>query len=197
MKTVTFNVEPSKLSQKQLFNEKQYMGHNRLSMIWRTIIALFCFVGYYWSENPKPVQVAVFKIGHYPAVDIPNSGKIFFLLGLLILSFSAMLTFILHTHTKVFSTYIIIDGFWTARRVKINLDTITHIRKSRYKKHIFRRAVYNLHSRGVIRFFTSGNEFIELKDNSGFTYRIGTQKAPELYQVLKKQLRDIHQVKLN
>jgi hypothetical protein len=108
-----------------------------------------------------------------------------------------MLTFILHTHTKVFSTYIIIDGFWTARRVKINLDTITNIRKSRYKKHIFRRAVYNLHSRGVIRFFTSGNEFIELKDNSGFTYRIGTQKAPELYQVLKKQLRDIHQVKLN
>jgi hypothetical protein len=184
-------------TEKQLFNEKQYMGHNRLSMIWRTIIALFCFVGYYWSENPKPVQVAVFKIGHYPAVDIPNSGKIFFLLGLLILSFSAMLTFILHTHTKVFSTYIIIDGFWTARRVKINLDTITNIRKSRYKKHIFRRAVYNLHSRGVIRFFTSGNEFIELKDNSGFTYRIGTQKAPELYQVLKKQLRDIHQVKLN
>ena len=108
-----------------------------------------------------------------------------------------MLTFILHTHMKVFSTYIIIDGFWTARRVKINLDTITHIRKSRYKKHIFRRAVYNLHSRGVIRFFTSGNEFIELKDNAGFTYRIGTQKAPELYQVLKKQLRDIHNVKLN
>lgn len=177
---------------KQLFNEKQYMGHNRLSIIWRTIIALFCFVGYYWSENPKPVQVAVFKIGSYPAVDIPNSGKIFFLLGLLILSFSAMLTFILHTHMKVFSKYIIIDGFWTARRVKINLDTITHIRKSRYKKHIFRRAVYNLHSRGVIRFFTSGNEFIELKDNAGFTYRIGTQKAPELYQVLKKQLRVLH-----
>jgi hypothetical protein len=181
-------------TEKQLFNEKQYMGHNRLSIIWRTIIALFCFVGYYWSENPKPVQVAVFKIGSYPALDIPNSGKIFFLLGLLILSFSAMLTFILHTHTKVFANYIIIDGFWTARRVKINLDTITHIRKSRYKKHVFRRAVYNLHSRGVIRFFTSGNEFIELKDNAGFTYRIGTQKAPELYFILKKQLRDIHTV---
>lgn len=177
---------------KQLFNEKQYMGHNRLSIIWRTIIALFCFVGYYWSENPKPVQVAVFKIGSYPVDDIPNSGKIFFLLGLLILSFSAMLTFILHTHIKVFSSYIVIDGFWTARRVKINLDTITNIRKSRYKKHVFRRAVYNLHSQGIIRFFTSGNEFIELKDNAGFTYRIGTQKAPELYHVLKKQLRGLH-----
>ena len=123
-------------------------------------------------------------------------GKIFFLLGLLIMLFSAMLTFILHTHTQVYAKYIIIDGFWTARRVKINLDTITHIRKSRYKKHIFRRAVYNLHSRGIIRFFTSGNEFVELKDSSGFTYRIGTQKAPELFQILKKQLRDIHIAKL-
>ena len=87
----------------------------------------------------------------------------------------------------------VIDGFWTARRVKINLDTITHIRKSRYKKHIFRRAVYNLHSRGIIRFFTSGNEFIELTDNSGFTYRIGSQKTPELYQIIKKQLQLINQ----
>ncbi|MBI3518450.1 MAG: hypothetical protein HY062_03720 [Bacteroidetes bacterium] len=184
------------LADKQIFDEKQYMGHNRLSMIWRTIIALFCFVGYYWSENPKPVQIAIFRIGYYPALDIPNSGKIFFLLGLLIMLFSVMLTFILHTHTKVFAEYIVIDGFWTARRVKINLDTITHIRKSRYKKHIFRRAVYNLHSRGIIRFFTSGNEFVEIKDRSGFTYRIGTQKAPELYQVLKKQLREIHQTNL-
>ncbi len=168
------------------------MGHNRLSIIWRTIIALFCFVGYYWSENPNPVQVAIFHIGHYPALDIPNSGKIFFLLGILILILSSILTYVLHTHTKVFADYIVIDGFWTARRVKINLSTITHIRKSRYKKHIFRRAVYNLHSRGVIRFFTSGNEFVELKDNTGFTYRIGTQKAAELYQVLKKQLGAIH-----
>ena len=104
-----------------------------------------------------------------------------------------MLTFILHSHTRVFANYIVIDGFWTARRVKINLNTITHIRKSRYKKHIFRRAVYNLHSKGVIRFFTSGNEFVELVDNTGFAYRIGTQKAPELYQILRKQLSKIHE----
>ena len=121
------------------------------------------------------------------------SGKIFFLLGILVVSFSSMLTFVLHTHIQVYENYMVIDGFWTARRVKINLDTITHIRKSRYKKHIFRRAVYNLHSRGIIRFFTSGNEFIELTDNSGFTYRIGSQKTPELYQIIKKQLQLINQ----
>lgn len=177
--------------EKPLFDEKQYMGHNRLSIIWRTLITLFCFVGYYWSENPKPVQVAVFRIGYYPAVDIPNSGKIFFLLGMFMLILSTTLVYVLHTRIKVFSTYIVIDGFWTARRVKINLDTITHIRKSKYKKNIFRRAVYNLHSRGIIRFFTSGNEFIELKDNAGFTYRIGSQKTPELFQTLKKQIKEL------
>lgn len=171
------------------------MGHNRLSIIWRTIIALFCFVGYYWSENPKPVQVAIFRIGHYPAMSIPNSGKIFFILGVLIVGLSAILTFVLHTHIQVYQDYMIIDGFWTARRVKVNLDTITHIRKSKYKKHIFRRTVYNLHSRGIIRFFTSGNEFVELKDKSGFTYRIGTQKAAELFYTLKEQIRKLERDK--
>jgi hypothetical protein len=92
----------------------------------------------------------------------------------------------------VYQTYIVIDGFWTARRVKINLESISNIRKSKYKKNIFRRAVYNLHSRGIIRFFTSGNEFIELKDNSGFTYRIGSQKATELFQIVKKLRKELH-----
>jgi hypothetical protein len=168
------------------------MGHNRLSIIWRTIIALFCFIGYYWSENPKPVQVAIFKIGSYPALDIPHSGQIFFILGVLLMILSIALTYVLHTNIKVYSSYMIIDGFWTARKVKINFNSVTHIRKSRYKKHIFRRAVYNLHSKGVVRFFTSGNEFVELRDDSGFTYRIGTQKASELYQVIKRQLSQYH-----
>jgi hypothetical protein len=136
--------------------------------------------------------VSVFEIGYYPAMDIPNSGNIFFVLGLLSLSFSAMLTYILHTHIRVYQTYLVIDGFWTARRVKINLESISNIRKSKYKKNMFRRAVYNLHSRGIIRFFTSGNEFIELKDNSGFTYRIGSQKATELFQIVKKLRKELH-----
>ncbi len=179
----------------EIYSEKQHLGFNRLSMIWRTLITLFCFISYYWSENPKPVQVAIIRIGQYPVSDIPNSGQIFFMLGISMLVLSTMLVYILHTNIKVYNTYIVIDGFWTARRVKINLDTITHLRKSKYKKHIFRRAVYNLHSNGIIRFYTSGNEFIELKDNTGFTYRIGTQRASELYRILKAQLKEIEKIK--
>jgi len=168
------------------------MGHNRLSIIWRTILALFCFVGYYWSENPKPVQVSIIRIGSYPAVDLPNSGTVFFLLGIFILVLSVALTYVQHTSIRVYNDYLLIDGFWTARRIKINLHSIIHIRKSKYKKHIFRRAVYNLHSKGVIRFYTSGRDFVEMTDDSGFTYRIGTQRAPELYSLLKKQIHMLH-----
>jgi len=172
-----------------LFEEKQYLGHNRLSMVIRTMLALFCFLGYYWSENPKPVQVSFFKIGSYPIQSISNSGLIFFIVGTSILVLSAGLTYVLHIQTKVYKGYMILDGFWTSRKIKIDLSNITSIRKSRYKKNIFRRAVYNLHNMGVIRFYSSGDDFVELVDNTGFTYKIGSQKPQELYNILKAELK--------
>ncbi|MBK7310642.1 MAG: hypothetical protein IPI93_07575 [Sphingobacteriaceae bacterium] len=171
-----------------IFEEKQYMGHNRLSILTRSILALFCFLGYYWSENPKPVQVSFVSIGSYPIDNTSQSGLIFFLSGIFILMFSAGLTYILHIHTKVYKGYILIDGFWTTRKVKIDLNNITHIRRSRYKRNIFRRAVYNLHNKGIIKFYTSGEDFIELTDNSGFMYRIGTHRLSEFYTNIKGQL---------
>lgn len=178
-----------------IFEEKQYMGHNRLSILTRSILALFCFLGYYWSENPKPVTVSFVSIGSYPIENTGQSGLIFFLSGIFILILSAGLTYILHIHTKVYKGYILIDGFWTTRKVKIDLNNITHIRRSRYKRNIFRRAVYNLHNKGIIRFYTSGEDFIELTDNSGFTYRIGTHRLSEFYNNIKAQLTVINNVK--
>jgi hypothetical protein len=172
-----------------IFEEKQYLGHNRLSIVIRTLLTLFCFLGYYWSENPKPVQVSFVKIGSYPIENISNSGLIFFIVGISILVLSAGLTFVLHIQTKVYNGYLILDGFWTSRRVKIDMNNITSIRRSRYKKNILRRAVYNLHNNGIIRFYTSGEEFIELTDNTGFTYRIGSQKTTELFNILKQQVK--------
>jgi len=168
-----------------LLEEKQYMGHNRFSMVIRYLLAMFCFIGYYWSENPKPVQVSFLHIGSYPIEDINRSGMIFFVIGLCILIFSAALTYVLHIHTQLYSNMLIIDGFWTARKVKIDLSTIVSFRKVRYKRNILRRAVYNLHNKGVIRFYTSGEDFIELTDNSGLIYRIGSHKTAEFQAMLK------------
>ena len=48
-----------------IFEEKQYIGFNKWSMLWRTVLALGCFLLYYWSENPKSIAVSV--------IEIPNS----------------------------------------------------------------------------------------------------------------------------
>ncbi|MDX2174264.1 MAG: hypothetical protein SFY56_14270 [Bacteroidota bacterium] len=175
------------INETPIFEEKQYLGHNRLSIVIRSGLALFCFVAYYWSENPRPVELSVIKIGSYPISNYGDSGLLFFILGVSIIVFSTALTYILHIHTKVYKGYIVLEGFWTSRKVKIDLKNITAIRKSRYKKINFKRGVYNLHNKGVIRFYTSGSDFVELTDNAGFSYRIGSQKIVELFTILKKE----------
>ena len=172
-----------------LFHEKQYLGHNRLSMVIRTLLALFCFLGYYWSENPNPVQVSFFTIGSYPIKHFSNSGLIFFVMGVSILLLSAGLTYVLHIQTTVYKGYMILDGFWTSRKIKIDFNNIVSVRKSRYKRNVLRRAVYNLHNMGIIRFYTSGDDFVELVDNTGFIYKIGSQKAQELFNVIRNEIK--------
>lgn len=167
-----------------LYTEKQYLGYNKVSIMIRMMLALFCFIGYYWSENPDPVEVSGIQIRSYPIQGIPNSGHIFFILGLFILLISALLVHMLHIKTRVYTNYIVLDGFWNARKVKIDLRNIHTVKKLRYKKNTLRRPVYNLHVRGVIKFFTSGDEFIELKDNDGLIYRIGSQHPNELFKTI-------------
>lgn len=170
-----------------MFEEKQYLGHNRFSIVIRTVLTIFCFIGYYWSQNPKSFELSFISINSYPQ-SLDSSGLVFFVLGIAILVLSSALTFVLHIQTRVYRGYMILDGFWTSRKVKIDFGNITTIRKSRYKKNIFRRAVYNLHNMGIIRFYTSGEDFIELVDKAGFTYRIGSQKPQELFNVLKNEV---------
>ena len=170
-----------------IFEERQYLGHNRLSIVIRTILALFCFIGYYWSENPKPVQVSFVRIGSYPIANEVTSGTIFFIMGVSILVLSAALTFVLHIKTSVHRGYILLEGFWTSRMIKIDLNNVVAIRKSRYRRNALRRTAYNLHNRGIVRFYTSGERFVEVTDNAGFVFRIGTQRPEELYNVLKKE----------
>lgn len=172
-----------------LFEEKQYLGHNRFSMLVRTVLTLFCFIGYYWSENPKPVNVAFIQIGSYPMQELSNSGKAFFILGISILVFSGALMYVLHMHLRVSSEAVEMRGFWTSRVIKIQIKSIKTLRKRRYKRSLFRRASYNLHNTGVIRFYTSGEDFIEITDANGFIYRIGSQRIEQLYEVLKGQLK--------
>jgi hypothetical protein len=171
-----------------LFDEKQYLGHNKQSILRRTTLALFCFLAYYWSENPKPVDVSGIHIGSYPVQNIENSGQLFFIMGVIILLFSIGLVFIVHIHTSVTKEGITLTGLWTSRKVTINFSDIVSVRKVRYRKHSLGRSVYNLHSKGKIRFHTRGNELVELVDKTGLKYRIGSQKSGELLEIITEAL---------
>ncbi|MDQ3046319.1 MAG: hypothetical protein M3R27_02140 [Bacteroidota bacterium] len=167
-----------------LFEEKQYIGYNKWSILWRTVLALFCFILYYWSENPKPVDVSLLEIPSSPVDE--NSGQLFFLMGLILMSLSLILIFVLHIHTKIVGGSLILDGLWTSRKVKVDLRNIVEVKKVKYSKYLLNRPVYNLHFKNKIRFFTQGNDAVEITDKDGLKYRIGSQKATEFAAILKE-----------
>jgi hypothetical protein len=46
--------------------------------------------------------------------------------------------------------------------------------------------VFNLHLKGLVRFYTGGNEAVEITPKNGDPYRIGTQKPVELEKILRE-----------
>ena len=153
------------------FIEKQYLGLNKMALTRRLALAIFCFIAYYWRVNHD------------------KSGELYFVIGIVIIIFSILLLFVLHFETKVFNGSIIFDGLWTARKIKIDISSIVSAKKVHYSKYIINRAVYNLHFKGTIRFYTGGNDAVELTDRDGLIYLIGSQRAEELSEVINKKLK--------
>ena len=153
-----------------LFEEKQYLGYNKYALMRNIVLAVFCFVAYYYTENRE------------------EFGDLFFVLGISILVLSATFLFVKHLHTKVDSGSIVLDGIWTTRRVKIDFNSIVKAERIPYSQYHLNNSVYNLHRKGVIRFYTLGNEAVKLTDKDGLTYIIGSQKAEELNRIINSQL---------
>jgi len=134
------------------FLEKQYFGLNKMSIVSRMLLSIFCFFIYYWRENSG------------------RSGELYFFLGIAIMLISISLFFILHFKTQVVNGSVILDGLWTSRKVKINISSLVSVRDIRYSKYILNRAVYNLHLKGTIRFYTRGIHAVELTDKDGLVF---------------------------
>ena len=152
------------------FSEKQYLGLNKMSFFIRISLSVFCFFAYYWSENQE------------------KSAELFFFLGISILVISTLLVFILHFETKIINNSIVLDGLWTARKVKIDINSLHSAEIIKYSRFFLNRAVYNLHFKGSIRFFTRGKDAVKLIDKDGQVYLIGSQKVEELERIIKNKL---------
>ena len=136
-------------------------------MVRRLSLALFCFGLYWWKIHNE------------------RNGDLFFWLGISIIVISIILLFVLHIKIRVFKSYIELDGLWTSRRVKIDLQNIIKVERKRYSKYHLNNAVFNLHLNGLVRFYTGGDEAVELTNKEGTHTRIGTQRPLELEKVLK------------
>ena len=163
------------MSSELLYTETQYLGSNKYSLNRRLVLAIFCFLMYFFSEQN-------------PEIGIGKTANYLFIMGLFVLILSAVLMLVLFLKTEVSNGSLVLDGLWTSRKVKLDLSNIFSIKPVRYSRFFLNRPVYNLHRKGTIRFYCSGRKAVELVDKDGLIYLIGTQKQEELALALNKAI---------
>ncbi len=159
------------MSEQFLFHEKQYLGRDYNFISIRMVMAFFCFAAYYWTENRE------------------RNGELLLLVGCAILFISVLMLFVLHFRTIVNNKSIILNGLWTTRLVKIDLNSIVKVEKGNYSKYFLNNPVYNLHRSGTIRFYAGGKDAVTLTDRDGLAYIIGTQRPLELFNAIESEMK--------
>jgi hypothetical protein len=157
-----------------LFEEKQHIGFNRITLTRNLVLVLFCFIAYYWTENRE------------------INGDVFFYPGCAILLFHILSLFITHIRIWVTPEMILLKGVGVARNVVIPVHKIRSAGKVKYSPYVINNPVFNLHRQGVIKFYSTGTEAIRIETDDNITYLIGTQKADELLRLLNHQLKEHH-----
>jgi hypothetical protein len=159
------------MSEKPVFIEKQYLGREWIPITIRLVLAMFCFAAYFFTDERE------------------RNGDLLLVVGFAILTISILMGFLLHFRTRVINKSILVDGLWTTRLVKIDLNSIVKVEKGNYSRYLFNNPVYNLHKSGTIRFYTAGNDAIHLTDRDGLLYIIGSQHANEFLRAIKEEMK--------
>lgn len=154
-----------------LFQERQTLASQKFWTTRRFVLALFCFAAYFFSEDRNR-----------------KDADLFLVVGTGILVISLLFIFITHYRTKIQNGSVIIDGLWSTKRVKIDLNSIISTEIVRYSPYLINNPVYNLHNKGTIRFYTRGKYAVKLVDKDGLEYVIGSQDPIELNRVIAEAL---------
>ena len=158
------------MSDKSVFTEKQYLGREFIPLTIRLVLAMFCFAAYFFTDERE------------------RNGDLLVVVGFAIIIISIILGFLLHFRTRVENKSVMLDGLWTTKLVKIDLNSIVKAEKGTYSRYLFNNPVYNLHTKGTIRFFTSGNEAIHLTDRDGLLYIIGSKHPNEFLWAIREEM---------
>ena len=158
-------------SEKTVFVEKQYLGREFIPITIRLVLAMFCFAAYFFTDERE------------------RNGDLLVVVGFAIIIISIIMGFLLHYSTTVENKSIRLSGLWTARVVKIDLNGIVKVEKGLYSRYLFNNPVYNLHTKGTIRFYAAGNDAIHLTDRDGMVYIIGSQHVNEFLRAIKDEMK--------
>lgn len=161
----------STMDQKNSYIEKQYIGRDYIRIAIRLVMAAFCFAAYVYER------------------DRDHTVDLFLVVGFGIIGVSIILLFLIQYKIKIENKLVIIDGLWSSKPVKIDLNSIVKVRKATYSSYIFNNPVYNLHRKGSIRFYSSGRDAVVLTDRDGLEYFIGTQRPNEMYLVIQNEMK--------
>ena len=159
------------MSDNTAYSEKQYLGREFIPITIRLVLAMFCFAAYFFTDERE------------------RNGDLLVVVGFAIIIISIIMGFLLHFRTRILNKSILLDGLWTTRLVKIDLYSIVKVEKGQYSKYLFNNPVYNLHTKGAIRFFASGKDAIFLTDRDGLIYIIGSQQANEFLRCIQEEMR--------
>ncbi len=159
------------MSDKPAFIEKQYLGREFIPLTIRLVLAMFCFAAYFFTDERE------------------RNGGLLVIVGFAIIIISIIMGFLLHFRTTVQNKSILVNGLWTTRLVKIDLNSIVKVEKGEYSKYLINNPVYNLHTKGTIKFYTAGSDAIYLTDRDGLLYIIGSQHANEFLRAIKEEMK--------
>ena len=159
------------MNDKSVFTEKQYLGREWIPITIRLVLAMFCFAAYFFTDERE------------------RNGDLLLVVGFAIITISIIMGFLLHFRTRVINKSIIVDGLWTTKLVKLDLNSIVKVEKGSYSRYLFNNPVYNLHKSGTIRFFTAGSDAIHLTDRDGLLYIIGSQHANEFLRAINEEMK--------
>ena len=157
--------------EKPAYIEKQYLGREFIPITIRLVMAMFCFAAYFFTDERE------------------KTGGLLVVVGFAIIIISIIMGFLLHFRTRVQNKSILLDGLWTTRLVKIDLNGIVKAEKGEYSRYLFNNPVYNLHTKGTIRFYTGGKEAIHLTDRDGLLYIIGSQHPNEFLRAIQAEMK--------
>ncbi len=150
------------------FKENQYLGFNSYSLAFRMLLAIFCFVVFFYSENRM------------------QNADLLFLLGIFILLLSVLLLFVKYLSIAVDNENLTLRGMWKYQIVTIPLNEINSVEKTIYNRYHLNYPAFKVNDSKRVKFYTNGRNAVKIRLNNGSEFLIGTSRADELFRILKE-----------